>query len=69
MALRLCVQRHQRLPQALVVDRGAECGSVSFETLLARSFMTKKERPAQQPRLGSVVERLFGTTTTAFLNQ
>ena len=69
MALRLCVQRHQRLPQELVVDRGPEFGSVYFETLLARYFMTKKERPAQQPRFGSVVERLFGTTTTAFLNQ
>jgi putative transposase len=69
MALRLCVQRHQRLPQELVVDRGAEFGSVYFETLLARYFMTKKERPTQQPRFGSVVERLFGTTTTTFLNQ
>jgi putative transposase len=69
MALRLCVQRHQRLPQELVVDRGPEFGSVYFETLLARYFMTKKERPAQQPRFGSVVERLFGTTTTTFLNQ
>jgi putative transposase len=69
MALRLCVQRHQRLPQELVVDRGPEFGSVYFETLLARYFMTKKERPAQQPRFGSVVERLFGTTTTTFLTQ
>jgi putative transposase len=69
MALRLCVQRHQRLPQELVVDRGAEFGSVYFETLLARYFVTKKERPAQQPRFGSVVERLFGATTTAFLHQ
>lgn len=69
MALRLCVQRHQRLPQELVVDRGLEFGSVYFETLLARYFMTKKERPAQQPRFRSVVERLFGTTTTTFLNQ
>jgi len=69
MALRLCVQRHQRLPQELVVDRGAEFGSVYFETLLARYFLTKKERPTQQPRFGSVVERLFGTTTTAFLHQ
>jgi putative transposase len=69
MALRLCVQRHQRLPQELIVDRGPEFGSVYFETLLARYFMTKKERPALQPRFGSIVERLFGTTTTTFLNQ
>jgi transposase InsO family protein len=36
MALRLCVQRHQRLPQEFVVDRGPEFGSVYFETLLAQ---------------------------------
>lgn len=51
------------------MDRGPEFGSVYFETLLARYFMTKKERPAAHPRFGSVVERLFGTTTTALLNQ
>ena len=27
------------------------------------------ERPAQQPRYGSLIERLFGTTTTELLNQ
>ena len=69
MTFRVCVQRHQRLPQELVVDRGPEFGSVYFETLLSRYFMTKKERPAHQPRFGSVIERLFGTATTEFLNQ
>lgn len=69
MAFRLCVQRYGRLPQELVVDRGADFGSVYFETLLSRYFMTKKERPANQPRAGSVIERLFGTTTTELLNQ
>lgn len=69
MTLRVCVQRHQRLPQEIVVDRGADFGSIYFETLLSRYFITKKERPADQPRFGSVLERLFGTTTTEFLNQ
>ena len=69
MALRQCVQRHQRLPQEVIVDRGADFGSVYFETLLTRYGVTKKERPAQQPHFGSVIERLFGTTTTMFLNQ
>jgi len=69
MTFRVCVQRHQRLPQELVVDRGPEFGSVYFETLLSRHFVTKKERPAHQPRFGSVIERLFGTATTEFLNQ
>jgi len=69
MVFRLCVQRHQRLPQELVVDRGSDFGSVYFETLLSRYFITKKERPGQQPHFGSVIERLFGTTTTEILNQ
>jgi putative transposase len=69
MAFRLCVQRYGRLPQELVVDRGPEFGSVYFESLLARCFVTKLERPGQQPHFGSVVERLFGTTTTELLNQ
>ncbi len=69
MLFRLCVQRYQRLPQELVVDRGSDFGSVYFETLLSRYFITKKERPAQQPHFGSVIERLFGTITTELLNQ
>jgi putative transposase len=42
---------------------------VYFETLLTRFFITKKERPARQPRMGSVIERLFGTVTTQLLHQ
>ena len=67
MALRICVQRHQRLPQECFVDRGPEFGSVYFETLLTRYFVTKKDRPTAQPRMGSVIERLFGTTQTEFV--
>jgi putative transposase len=69
MIFRACVQRYQRLPQELVVDRGADFGSVYFETLLSRYSILKKERPPEQPRFGSLVERLFGTTTTELLNQ
>src|SRR5260370_37612700 len=69
MAFRLCVQRYGRLPQELVVGRGSEFGSVYFESLLSRCLVTKLERPGQQPHFGSVVERLFGTTTTQLLNQ
>jgi putative transposase len=61
MALRICVQRHQRLPQECFVDRGPEFGSVYFESLLTRHFVTKKDRPPAQPRTGAVIERLFGT--------
>lgn len=68
MALRECVRRQQRLPQIVVVDGGAEFGSVYFETLLARYECTKKTRPAAQPRFGSVCERLFGTTNSRFVH-
>ncbi len=67
MAFRLCVKQYGRLPQELVVDRGPEFGSVYFETLLTRCFVTKLERPAQQPRFGSVIERLFGKTNTELI--
>jgi putative transposase len=69
MAFRLCVQRYGRLPQEIVVDHGPEFGSVYFEALLSQCFVTKVERPPQQPHFGSVIERLFGTTTSEFLNQ
>jgi putative transposase len=41
---------------------------VYFESLLARYYCTKKTRPSAQPRFGSVIERLFGTTNTAFIH-
>lgn len=69
MVFRLCVQRYGRLPQELVVDRGSEFGGVYFESLLTRCLVTKLERPPQQPHFGSVMERIFGTTTTEMLNQ
>jgi len=69
MAFRLCVQRYGRLPQELVVDQGPEFGSVYFQSLLTRCLVTQLDRPPQQPRFGSVVERLFGTATTQLLNQ
>ena len=69
MAFRLCVQRYGRLPQEIVVDHGPEFGSVYFEALLSQCFVTKVNRPPQQPHFGSVIERIFGTTTSEFLNQ
>lgn len=69
MAFRLCVKQYGRLPQEIVVDRGPDFGSVYFETLLTRCFVTKLDRPASQPRFGSVIERLFGKTNTELLQQ
>lgn len=68
MVLRECVRQHQRLPQTLVVDGGAEFASTYFETLLARYEVTKKTRPGAKPRFGAVLERLFGTLNTSFID-
>jgi len=59
MLVRRCVALHSRLPETIVVDGGAEFGSIYFETLLAAFEITKKVRPGA-PRFGSVCERLFG---------
>ncbi len=67
MALRICVQRFERFPETIVVDRGSEFDSVYFETLLATFNCTKKQRPTARPRFGSILERLFGTTHSEFL--
>ena len=68
LVLRTCVRRHQRLPQTVVVDGGADFASIYFETLLARYECTKKTRPVARPRFGSICERLFGTTNTRFVH-
>ncbi len=68
MALRECVRRHNRLPQSIVIDGGKEFNSVYFETFLAHYEVLKKQRPPAKARFGSVIERLFGTTNTEFIN-
>jgi len=68
MVIRECVRRHERLPQILVVDGGSDFNSTYFEALLAFHNITKLERPAADPRAGSVEERLFGTTKTGFID-
>ena len=68
MALRLCVQRWSRLPDAIVVDGGPEFHSTYFETLLASYRVTLKTRPPSEPTYGSIGERLFGTANSTFLH-
>lgn len=67
MALRICVQRFERLPQYMVVDGGREFHNDYLERLLAIYRCTKKTRPWAQPHFGSVIERLFDTTNMQFL--
>ena len=68
MIVRDCVRRWGRLPERFVVDGGKEFGSVYFDMLVAVFELTKMRRPAAQPRFGSVIERLFGTTNTQFVH-
>lgn len=68
MILRECVRRHNRLPQIIVYDGGAEFHSTYFESLLARYECTRKQRPASMPRFAPVCERLFGTVHTQFIH-
>ncbi len=68
MTLRICVRRHGRMPQSIVVDGGKEFESQYFDHLLARYLCQKTVRPPAQPRFGSVIERLFGTAHSTFLH-
>jgi transposase InsO family protein len=63
-----CVRRHQRLPQQLIVDNGPEFRSTYFETTLAHYHVAKLSRPAAEPRVGSLIERLFRTSETEFVH-
>ena len=63
-----CVRRHSRVPDTLVFDQGPEFNSNDVEAALAYLRVSKVERPARKARFGAVVERMFGTTNTAFVH-
>lgn len=58
--LRMCLRRHGRLPETLVVDRGGEFQSVYFSGLMAHCRIELILRPSGHGRFGSEVERTFG---------
>ncbi len=66
--IRACIERHGRIPQTIVVDKGVDFQSIYFETLLARLECHKKTRPASKPRFGSVIERFFGMSNGQFIH-
>ena len=68
MAFRECVSRYGRLPQTIIVDGGPDFKSTYFETLVNYYGCMKQTRPWAKPRYGSVIERLFGTANTQFVN-
>ena len=64
-----CVRRNHRLSDTIAFDQGAEFNSVLTESALAYLGVHKLERPAQKPRYGAVIERMFGTTNTALIHE
>ena len=62
--LRDLFDRHGRMPNRIVVDRGPEFGSVAFDRLCAACEIDKLERPPGRPKFGSHVERMFDTVNT-----
>lgn len=68
MVMRRCVERFFRVPRAIMVDQGAEFHSIYTEVLFAHCKIEKRDRPASQPRFGSPVERMLGTTQSQFIH-
>ena len=67
--LRDLFDRHRRMPNRLVVDRGPEFGSVAFDQLCAACEIDKLERPSGRPKFGPVVEQMFGTVNTQLVHE
>jgi putative transposase len=66
--LRICVKRHGRLPQTIVVDNGPEFRSIYFQALVTMYERTWKLRPRAQPRGGSPLETLFNITNAQLIH-
>jgi transposase InsO family protein len=64
--VRECVRRHNRVPDRIVSDGGAEFHSAYYETLLGRLKVAKTNRQKGQPRAGCLIERWFGVANTEF---
>ena len=67
IVIRRCVRLHGRLPEAIVVDRGADFRSLFFMSVLASRGIDLVLRPAAHARFGAEIERLFGLAQTNFL--
>lgn len=64
-----CVRRHNRVPDAIVADSGAEFDSIYYEVLLATLRVTKVTRAKSKPRFGSILERWFGVNNQQFIHE
>ena len=64
-----CVRRHERVPDSVAMDQGAEFQSTDVEVALAALGVAKIESPAGAPRFGAVIERVFGSSNTRFAHE
>ena len=64
MTLRDLYERHGRLPNRLVLDRGPWFLSTALDELCAAAFIQKVQRPPGHPKFGGPVERMLGTTNS-----
>lgn len=68
LLMRDCLRRHSRVPATVVVDRGSDFHCKYFDGFLARFSITKKSRPPQKARFGSLIERFFGVNNKQFVH-
>ena len=68
MTLRDLYERHGRLPNRLVLDRGPWFGSTALDELCAAASIQKSQRPPGQPKFGSPVERMLGTVNSQLVH-
>ncbi len=68
MVLRDIVRRHGRMPDMLILDNGKDFKSREFKRVCKLYGCSIRYRPAGQPRHGSVMERLFGTTQSQLIH-
>ncbi len=68
MLMRSCVRRFRRLPEEVIVDRGAEFRSVYFASFLIDRGVALTFRPTGHARYGSEAERFFGLFKTQWLS-
>ncbi|WP_181300279.1 DDE-type integrase/transposase/recombinase [Rhodanobacter sp. PCA2] len=65
--IRQCVRAHGRLPEQIIVDRGADFRSVYFAALFADLGVDLVQRPTSHSRYGSEAEGLFNIFKTQWL--
>ena len=64
-----CVARHNRFPDSLVSDQGAEFESPDLLVALGYLRTAHVRRPPSKPRFGSLIERVFGSIKSRLIDE